>query len=476
MAGVVEDPEALQAQEREDDVREIYKTLDLALKIGEILLSSGAGAADVTATMLGVAGHLGLRNADIDVTFTALRMSFQPGTDELPVTLNRNVTHRDIDYDDLTKAHKVVLDLLSGAIDREEARTRVARISSTGHWVPRWGVAAGFGVVGGGVALTMGADPVIVGVAVVAGVGIQVLQRALSRRRLPMFYQQLAGGMFASLLAVGVAAAGVGTSPSRVITAAIVLLLAGTGFMGAMQDALSGFYLTAGARTMEVMLATAGVIAGVTAGIALAPIVGVTLGEVRPGAYDISDLPLMLLGGAVAAVGFAFSSYAPRRSLIGIAVIATVGYGVYAAIGSSDISKPWAAGCAALVIGVMSYSLAGRVRVPPLVVVVPGLVPVLPGLSIYRALSFITANEVRGVLALASAAAVTIALAAGVILGEYVAQPLKRNARKIESRLAGPRMVGVLHGQAETAGPPQGQVRENRRRFGVPRARVRRVR
>jgi hypothetical protein len=41
-----------------------------------------------------------------------------------------------------------------------------------------------------------------------------------------------------------------------------------------------------------------------------------------------------------------------------------------------------------------------------------------------------------------SAFSVAIALASGVILGEYVAQPLKREARKLESRLAGPRLVG----------------------------------
>ena len=37
---------------------------------------------------------------------------------------------------------------------------------------------------------------------------------------------------------------------------------------------------------------------------------------------------------------------------------------------------------------------------------------------------------------------VAIALASGVILGEYVAQPVKREARKLEDRLAGPRLVG----------------------------------
>ncbi len=48
------------------------------------------------------------------------------------------------------------------------------------------------------------------------------------------------------------------------------MLLAGIGFMGALQDALSGFYLTAGARLTEALLATAGIIAGVSGGLALA--------------------------------------------------------------------------------------------------------------------------------------------------------------------------------------------------------------
>ena len=71
------------------DSRETYKILDLALRIGEILLSSGAGAADVTATMMGITQHYGLRNADIDVTFTLLRMSYQDDPDEVPVLLTR---------------------------------------------------------------------------------------------------------------------------------------------------------------------------------------------------------------------------------------------------------------------------------------------------------------------------------------------------------------------------------------------------
>ena len=53
---------------------EVYETLDLALRIGEVLLSSGAGAADVTATMLAVTEACGVRHVSADVTFVDLAL------------------------------------------------------------------------------------------------------------------------------------------------------------------------------------------------------------------------------------------------------------------------------------------------------------------------------------------------------------------------------------------------------------------
>ena len=47
-----------------------------------------------------------------------------------------------------------------------------------------------------------------------------------------------------------------------------------------------------------------------------------------------------------------------------------------------------------------------------------------------------------------TAASVAVALAAGVILGEYLAQPLKRESRRLEDRLAGPRLVGPFRARS----------------------------
>jgi uncharacterized membrane protein YjjB (DUF3815 family) len=288
-------------------------------------------------------------------------------------------------------------------------------------------------------------------VAFVAAMGVDLLQRQMSRRRLPGFYQQVAGGLLATLIAVGTAAAQVDVDPSRVVTAGIIMLLAGINFMGAIQDALTGFPLTAGARILEAILATAGVISGVSGGLTVGRMLGVNLGHLDPGAMAIQDLPVVALGAAITASAFAFSSYAPVRSLVPIAVVGATAEAVFYLVDGRGFGIAWASAAAAVLVGVVSYAVAGRVRVPPLVVVVSAVVPLLPGLSIYRGLSLLSEGG-NGVLSMINAAAIAIALASGVIFGEYVAQPLKREARRLESRLSGPRLVGPLRARTVRRG------------------------
>jgi len=423
---------------------DVYKTLDLALRIGELLLSSGAGAADVGAQMNNVARACGLRRVTADVTFTELAMSHQATLDEPALIQMRQVRHREIDYEDLTLVDHLVRDLANGEIDREQATGRLARIVSSGHARPRWAVTLGLGVMGAGVGLLLGGNGVVTLIAFVAALAIDLIQRALNRRRLPTFYQQVAGGLFATLLTVAVVAAGVEVEPSTVITASIILLLAGVNFMGAIQDALTGFPLTAGARILEAMIATTGVIGGVSGGLTIARVAGVDLGRLDPGAVRFSDVPLMALGGAVTAAAYAFSSYAPYRSLLPIAAIATVATSLYLVVYERGFGIAWASAVAAVVVGLVSFSVSGRARVPALVVVVSAIVPLLPGLSIYRGLTLLAQGGGAGLISMVNAAAIAIALSSGVILGEYVAQPLKREARRLESRLAGPRLVGPM--------------------------------
>ncbi|MBZ5737607.1 threonine/serine ThrE exporter family protein [Nocardioides mangrovi] len=430
------------------EARELNLTLDFCLRVGELLLSSGAGAADVTATMQALSWQYGVRNPEVDVTFTSLSMSFQPDPELPAFVLIRQVKQREIDYEDLTLVDHLVRDVLRGEVELRDARSTLARIVSSGHTLPRWAVTLGWGAMCAGVGLQLGGDGAVVAIAFVAAVVIDRLQMLMARRRLPAFYRQVAGGGVATLIAVGVAAPGFDLNPSVVVTANIIMLLAGIGFMGALQDALSGFYVTAGARLTEALLATAGIIAGVGGGLQVAEVVGVDVGRLDPGAVgDLKQASAAAIGAAICAAAFAFASYAPRRTLVTIAAVAALAILISTSANVSGIGRAWPTAMAAFFVGLISYGVSSRLRVPPLVVVVPAIVPMLPGLSIYRGLSLLSEggdSTSEGLLALFTAGAVALALASGVILGEYVAQPIQREARKLESRLAGPRLVGPL--------------------------------
>lgn len=428
----------------DETTRDLHRSLDLTLRVGEMLLSNGAGAADVTATMQSVAYACGLRGVSADVTFTQLTMIYHPTVDDIPVSQSRRVTHREIDYDDLTTIDHLVRDLVAGRISRDEARSRVLQIVSTGHSRPRWAVTVGWGFMGAGTALLFGGGFLVSMVAFLSSMAIDRIQRSMSVRRYPAFYQQVAGGLVATAFAVGTAVTGLDIEPSRVVTAGIIMLLAGLGIVGATQDALAGFPITANARFLEALLATAGIIAGVSGGLTVADLLGVRIGNIEPGAVGVGEVSAMTAGAAIAAAAFAFASYAPLRALAPIAGIGAVGMVAMTAGDELGLGGAWSTALAATIVGALSYWTSTRARVPSLVLVVPAVIPLLPGRALYRGLALIAEGEGGGTLQLAAAGATALALAAGVILGQYIAQPLNREARRLETRLAGPRLVGPL--------------------------------
>lgn len=104
---------------------------------------------------------------------------------------------------------------------------------------------------------------------------------------------------------------------------------------------------------------------------------------------------MLALGAAIAAAAFASASYAPLRSLTPIALVGAVAETVFSVAQERDLGVAWASALAAVVVGLVSYSVSGRVRVPALIVVVSAIVPLLPGLSIYRGLSLLSARGCR---------------------------------------------------------------------------------
>ncbi len=429
-----------------EDAREVYEAADLALRVGEVVLASGAGAADVYATVLAVTRACGLRQVHVDITFNTLTVSHQPGLDGPPQTYVRTVNYRGLDYGSLTEVDTLVDALLHSTIDRKSARRRIAEIGSAAKPYPRWLVSVASGLVAAGVGALLKGDLVEILVAFVTAVLIDQALRQLARRRIPGFYQQIAGALLATTVALGLHRLDVPVRPSIIIAASIVVLLAGVTLVGAVQDALTGYYVTASARTFEAVLLTGGVIAGVSLGLTIGLRLGVELGVTTRTVFAVDDLLVSLSGGTLVSVAFALNCYAPLRAIAPTAAVGLSAHAVFVPVVAADLGAGLAAAVAAVAVGILSYSLAGRFQVPPLVLVVSGIVGLLPGLTIYRGLfQLITVRDVEGFFLMLTAASIAVGLAAGVLLGEYIAQPLKREARRLETRLAGPRLVGPLH-------------------------------
>ena len=264
----------------------------------------------------------------------------------------------------------------------------------------------------------------------------------MSRHRIPSVYLQAAGGFLATLIAVIAAATPLEVNPSRVVTAGIVMLLAGIGLLGATQDAMTGFPVTASARMLDAMMDTAGIIAGVAAGLTVGDVLGVGLESFKPGAAGLATAGVTVVGAALAAAGFAFASYAPARSLLAAGLVGRARAGRCAerrpcssSVGPGAPRPPRSpSGPSATSSRVASVSHRSWWWCPRS----------SPSCRDWTSTegSPSSPSGKDGVLPLASALATAFALAAGVILGQYLAQPLKREAHRLETRLSGPRMVG----------------------------------
>lgn len=436
--------EDLRAEEERarDEQREVYRSIDLALRIGEVMLSNGAGTADATATILAVTAASGLRGCEVDITFTSIAVSYQAAPDVAPETHMRVVRYRAQDFSRLTDVDRLVRRLARGDLTREEASRELARLVSAGPPFPRWSSVLAWGVMAGGATLLLGGGWLITLVAFVTAVVIELSNRWFTRQRLPAFYQQVAGAFLATAVALVLYAVHAPVKPSLVVAAGIILLLAGIALTGAVQDAITGYYVTAAARSLEAMLLTGGIIAGVSLGITL----GIKLGlpvAIEAQTIQLANLPVMVGSGALMAVAFAYASYAPLRSLLPVAVVGAAGSLAFTLMSRAEFGPAWSTAVAAFVVGLGGYSLGRRSGVPPLVVVVSGTVPLLPGLTIYKGLyEVLGLGNLIGIVSLGTAVAIGVALASGVILGEYVAQPIRREGRRLEDRLAGPRLVG----------------------------------
>lgn len=419
----------------EPDEREAYRVLDFALRAGEVLLSGGAAASEVMAATIALAGACGLRGVVCEVTFTSITLSYVRAPDVAPVTSVRLVQQRTPDYTRVTEIHNLVDDLVGGQVSVPAAMSRLDEVVQRRHPYHRWVVTGFRALLGASVAVLLGAGPLVTLIAFLTSVLVDRVTGALLARALPDFYANVVGAAIATSVAMGVMATDLGVRPSLIVASGIILLLPGVTLVGSVQDAINGYLLTASARAFEVFVLTAGIVSGVAAILSVADQLGMSLVVSQSPVSGLGEVPVQLGAATLSAVGAAGANYAPRRTLPAAGLSGALGWGAFRGLSEIGLDPALATGIAAVLVGTGAYLLARRQHASPLVYVAAGIIPLLPGLTIYRGMLFLAdGNTGTGLLLLSQATTIGLALAAGVILGEFLARPAPGKARRSRSR------------------------------------------
>ena len=418
------------------DQRTARAVIDLAMRMGETLLSTGASASDVVATVLRLTDAYGLRSVHVDVTFTSISVSYHRGPDADPMTVMRGIKVRSTDLTRLERLQRLVRDIADEKVEIDEARIRFRSVISAPHPYRRWVVTASLATVAAAVAALLGGTWIILVLSFVTTAAVDRAQRWLAHRGVAAFFTQVVGGAIPTLVAVGLLAAisagapGLaGISPSLVVASGIVVLLAGLSVVGAAQDAIDGYYVTAGARGFEVLVLTLGIVVGIGAILAIAQRSGVSQQFTATASLSTNTV-VQVLAAMVVSGAFAISAYAGPRA--GFYSTLTGGLGWMAYLGGIRVSlgPAFASAFAALVVGCLAQLVASRLQVPALALTTAGIVPLLPGLVVYQGLFEIVrstpgAGLSTGMTTLLGAAGIGMGLAAGVSMGTFLARPLR---------------------------------------------------
>ena len=214
------------------------------------------------------------------------------------------------DHTKLQALQTLVRDIEAG-LDLEQARARFRQIRKKPFRYRPTVVMLAQTLLAVGVGLMFGASPTILAVTFVAALAVALTQAGLARLQVPLFFSQIAGALVLTVLTVLTAMLGAaGIQPfvdvraAIVVSSGIVLMLAGLAVVGAAQDAIDGFALTAGGRILDLTMQTLGVVIGILVGLELGGVLGFTM-ELPDDPAPFGPLLNQFVGAIIIAVAVA---------------------------------------------------------------------------------------------------------------------------------------------------------------------------
>ncbi|OAH11396.1 hypothetical protein STSP_53460 [Streptomyces jeddahensis] len=423
---VAERPAPEPVQKHDDDSGPaVPRVLDLTLRIGELLLAGGEGAEDVEAAMFAVCRSYGLDRCEPTVTFTQLSITHQPSLVDDPVTASRIVRRRGTDYTRLAAVFQLVDDISDPdtEVSLEEAYRRLAEIRRNRHPYPGWVLTAAGGLLAGAASVLVGGGFIVFVAAAVGAMLGDRLAWLCAGRGLPEFYQFVVAAMPPAAMGIVLTLAHVPVAASAVVTGGLFALLPGRALVAGVQDGLTGYYITASARLLEVLYLFVGIVTGVLVVLYF----GVKLGaKLNPDAALLTvERPVWQIAASmVLSLAFAVLLQQERSTVLLVTLNGGVAWVVYGALHYAGGLSPVAStAIAAGLVGLFGQLLSRYRFASALPYITAAIGPLLPGSATYFGLLSIAQNNVdKGMVSLTKAAALAMAIAIGVNLGSEISR------------------------------------------------------
>jgi uncharacterized membrane protein YjjP (DUF1212 family) len=415
------------------------RAIDLVLRVGELLLTSGEATERVNEAMLGLAVAYELPRCEVQVTFTSLLVSAHPGDGEPPVTGMRATRRRTPAYWRLTALHSLVQEASIGMLEVEEAHRRLAEIKRGRGPFPAWLLVVSLGLIAAAASVLAGGGPLVAGTAFVATVLGDRTAVALARRGVVEFFQLAVAAAIGAAAAALVVWAGNPTQASTIVTGAILALLPGRPLVASIQDGITGDLVSAGARLLEVFFIIAAIVSGLGVVVYVAVKMNVPIDVSHLPQYPALLRPVSVVAAAAVSLTFAICLVVPRKVLPAAALGGGLIWVLYVLLVLADVTPVLASAIAAVVVGALANLYARRRQAPILPYVVPVIAPLLPGTMLYRGMVELNAGAPEaGLLSLIGALSVALALGAGVNLGGELVRAFQRVGLSASGREARP--------------------------------------
>ncbi|KUG52247.1 threonine/serine exporter family protein [Kocuria palustris] len=410
----------------------------LAVLLGEALIRGGASSAATTTCLQRALRSAGVDDATVGVTMGQIILS-RPGRGtsaaithvseappgSLDLELRRRITAM---LDDLAQGRRTVRECLAELGSREADGPGSARHAGALHAIP----AAGLSLLGVGFCLLMGGTAATTLCAGVLSVAAYAAFAAMQHLRSPGIFSLAAAGLTAVLGATAATAVIDDAQTALCIVAALAAWLAGITAYGAAQDMITGWYLSAAGRVMDIASRTAGLVAGVALGIHLmAPFVGESVAYIEALRPDGVTWATAITGAVLVSGGYGLASSGRGIRLVALAALGGLVQLLVLIAQAVGLSSFVAILAAAVVVGAICVRVAPSLGLPSNASMMIALLPLFPGSYIYQGmLGTIFGVDGSGDQLIAGAVT-ALCLSMGGLLGQFLASRSLTAARAL---------------------------------------------